>query len=115
MDKTEIVTLAVTTVMIVTDYLTGVIKAAMQHDISSSKMREGLYHKGAYVIVILLAEIIDHASTIIDLGIGIPLVAPACVYIILTELASIIENLGEINPELKDSRVLQLFRTTKAE
>ena len=32
-------------------------------------------------------------------------------YVILTETTSILENLGGINPELKASKLLQLFRT----
>ena len=32
-------------------------------------------------------------------------------YVILTETTSILENLGGINPELKASKLFQLFRT----
>lgn len=113
MQKTEIAALVIVSVMICLDYLTGVIKAAMQHDISSTKMREGLYHKSAFVLVMFLAEIIEHAQRAIDLGFAVPIVVPAAVYITLTETASIIENLGQINPELKSSRLLALFRSTK--
>lgn len=115
MEKTELAALAVVGVMIVMDYATGLLKALKNHDVSSSKMREGLYHKGAYVIVMALAEIIEHAQHAIDLGFGVPLIVPAAVYITLTETASIIENLGEINPELCESKVLALFRSTKEE
>lgn len=113
MDKTEIASLIVTAALIVMDYVTGLLKACMQHDISSAKMREGLYHKGAYVLVVALAEIIDTAQTYINLGFSLPLVVTSCVYIVLTEMASIVENLGEINPEIKGSRLLGLFRSDK--
>ena len=89
MDKTEMTALIVVGVMIAMDYFTGLLKALKNHDVSSVKMREGLYHKGAYVVV------------------------PAAVYITLTETSSIIENLGEINPELQGSRLLGLFRSDR--
>lgn len=113
MDKTEVASLIITAALIVMDYVTGLLKACMQHDISSAKMREGLYHKGAYVLVVALAEIIDTAQTYINLGFSLPLVVTSCVYIVLTEMASIVENLGEINPEIKGSRLLGLFRSDK--
>lgn len=113
MDNSEIAALCVVGVMILMDYATGLLKAAKEHDISSTRMREGLYHKSAFVLVMALAEVIEHAQRVIDLGFAVPIVVPAAVYITLTELASIIENLGEINPEIKGSRLLALFRSTK--
>lgn len=113
MDKTEITALIVVGVMIVMDYATGLLKAVMQHDISSTKMREGLYHKAAFVAVMFLAEVIERAQQVIDLGFSVPIVMPAAVYITVTEVSSIIENLGEINPEIKGSRLLGLFRSDK--
>lgn len=111
MQQTEITALAVVGILIILDYITGLVKAAIQHDISSTKMREGLYHKGAFVLIMVLAEILEHAQRVIDLGYTLPIVIPAAMYVILTETTSILENLGEINPELKDSKLLQLFRT----
>lgn len=111
MQKTEITALAVVGILIILDYITGLVKAAMQRDISSTKMREGLYHKGAFVLIMVLAEILEHAQRVIDLGYTLPIVIPAAVYVILTETTSILENLSQINPELADSPVMQLFRT----
>lgn len=113
MDKTEMTALIVVGVMIVMDYATGLLKAVMQYDISSTKMREGLYHKAAFVAVMFLAEVIERVQQVIDLGFSVPIVVPAAVYITVTEVSSIIENLGEINPEIKGSRLLSLFRSDK--
>lgn len=112
MDRTEIAALAIVGVMILLDYATGLIKACMQHDISSTKMREGLYHKAAFILTMALAEVIEHGQAVVDMGFTVPVVIPAAVYITITEVASIIENLGQINPELKSSRLLALFRST---
>ena len=42
-----------------------------------------------------------------------PLIVPAAVYISITEISSIMENLGEINPDIANSPLLQLFRSGK--
>ena len=109
MDRTEIAALVITCVLIVMDYLTGLAKSVVNKDIDSTKMRDGLWHKATYVAVIVLAEIIEHGQEAVDLGFTVP----TCVYIVLTETASILENLSQINPELADSPVMQLFRSTK--
>lgn len=113
MEHDEVIALIVVGVMIVLDYVTGLVKAAKNHDISSTRMREGLYHKAAFVLTMFLAEVIEHAQRVIDLGFTVPVVIPAAVYITLTETASIVENLAQINPELQGSRLLALFRSTK--
>ena len=40
-----------------------------------------------------------------DLGIAVPAVSAVCVFVILTEVVSIVENLCVLNPEIKDSPV----------
>ncbi|KAB7789465.1 phage holin family protein [Bifidobacterium cebidarum] len=111
MQQTEIAALCVVGVLIVLDYATGLMKAAMQHDISSEKMRLGLWHKSGLILVMVLAEVVERAQAYIDLGFTLPLIVPAAVYISITEISSILENLGEINPEIKASPLLQLFRS----
>lgn len=113
MQQTEIAALCVVGVLIVLDYLTGMMKAAMRHDISSEKMRLGLWHKSGLILVMVLAEIVERAQAYIDLGFTLPLIVPAAVYISITEISSILENLGEINPEIANSPLLQLFRSRK--
>lgn len=113
MQQTEIAALAIVGILIAIDYLTGLMKAAMQHDISSEKMRLGLWHKSGLILVMLLAEIVEHGQRYLDIGYTVPLIAPAAVCISITEISSILENLGEINPEIANSPLLQLFRSKK--
>lgn len=47
MEDTELAALIIVVILIAIDYITGLMKAAMQHDISSEKMRLGLWHKAA--------------------------------------------------------------------
>lgn len=102
--------LAVTAASVVVDVLSGLVKSAKQGTLSSSKGREGLYHKSTYAFVLAMAWLLEWGQMHADLGFVMPLVAPACAYIILTEAMSVVENVGEINPELKGSRLLGLFR-----
>ena len=113
MQQTEIAALAIVGVLIAIDYLTGLMKAAMQHDISSEKMRLGLWHKSGRILVMLLAEVVERGQQYLDLGYAVPLIVPAAVYIAVTEISSILENLGEINPEIASSPLLRLFRSGK--
>lgn len=97
-------------VMMAFDIITGFTAAWKNKNIQSTKMREGLFHKGTLILLIILAWMCElFVMHIPDLGITIPLVIPACVIIFTMELVSITENAAEINPELKDSKLLKLF------
>lgn len=110
---TEIAALCIVGIMIVMDFLTSFAKAVKNHDVSSGKMRDGLWHKVSFVMIVALAEILEHGQRVLDMGFSVPIIIPTCVYIVLTEVASVIENLSEINPELHDSPILALFRSSK--
>lgn len=97
-------------VMMVFDIITGFMAAWKNKDIQSTKMREGLFHKGTLILLIILAWLCElFVMHVPDLGITVPLVIPSCVIIFAMELVSITENAAEINPELKDSKLLKLF------
>lgn len=91
------------------DFLTGIIKAVKNKNVSSTIMREGLLHKCAFVLVIILAIMCEAAMLHLDLGFTVPLIAPVCAYVVLTEVASIMENIVDINPDLKDNPLFELF------
>lgn len=113
MEKTEIAALCIVGIMIVLDCLTGLAKAVKNHDVSSGKMRDGLWHKISFILIVVLGEVLEHGQRMIDMGFSVPIIVPTCVYIVLTETASILENLSELNPALQDSRILSLFRSNK--
>lgn len=103
-------------VMMVFDIITGITAAWKNKDIQSTKMREGLFHKGSLILLIILAWVCElFVMHVPDLGITIPLVIPACIIIFAMELVSITENAAEINPELKDSKLLKLFNVSNDE
>lgn len=97
---------------VATDYITGTVKAIMAGDLSSSKMRAGLGHKFAYLILILTTYMIDTVGAHVDLGLPVNVYLVTVGGICLIELTSIIENITEINPELKDVPFMQIFSTT---
>lgn len=97
---------------VVTDYVTGIVKAIMAGNLSSKRMREGLGHKFAYLALILTSYMIDTFSAHVDLGLPVHVYLITVGGICLIELTSIIENITEINPELKDVPFMQIFSNT---
>lgn len=106
---------AITAILIIMDYGTGVANAIMHHQISSGKMRNGLWHKFAYIVVICTAILIEWGAQWLDLGFDLPLVAPVLISIALIEITSILENCVKINPELKAYKVLNIFSKSQDE
>lgn len=102
----EILAVLVFTIM---DYITGVIGAIMHGNLSSTKMREGLGHKFAYLCVFFVAWFIDFEMKHIDIGFHSALTPIVTIGIVLIELSSIIENIGEINPDLAQAEFMKVF------
>lgn len=102
--------------LIVIDYVLGVIGAVISKTFSSSVMREGLIHKFTYLIAIVIAEIIVLLSGYLDLGFDFvdAIVGLVCVWISLTEIGSILENIVKINPELGEDGFLQIFSNSQS-
>lgn len=100
---------------VVTDYITGIVKAIMNGNLSSKKMREGLGHKFAYLTLILTSYMIDVFSAHVDLNLPVHVYLVTVGGICLIELTSIIENITQINPELKDVPFMQIFSATNTD
>lgn len=105
----ELIVIGIVFLLVLIDYITGVVNAIMHSELSSEKMRQGLGHKFAYLAVISVALIVEYGSGYIDLGIKLPVFVPVCVSICLIEITSIMENCMKINPELSDSNLLNIF------
>lgn len=96
-------------VFVFIDYITGVVNAAMHSRLNSSKMREGLGHKFAYCVLIFVAYIIDAIQLNSSLNLPFEMFPIVSIGIIAIELTSIIENVCEINPELKEAKFMDIF------
>lgn len=90
------------------DFLTGIIKAYIAHDLSSQKMRTGGLNKICEILIMGVAcgleigiELLGHYYQAADLAAVSGTVAAGLVfgYIVIMELISILENYGEISPD----------------
>lgn len=95
--------------MIVFDFITGILKAFMTKSFNSSIMREGLINKAILIILIGTAVLLDYCQSFANLGVTIPLTFSTCVYIIIMELGSMIENVGKINDKAVPPTLRKFF------
>ncbi len=102
--------LAMALAFVALDVLTGYAQAIATKTIDSTKMRTGFWHKLAIILALLLAALLDVAANGgLELGFSVPLFNSACIYVVLMEVTSIIENIKAMNPELAGSKLMQLF------
>ena len=99
----------ITFYFVILDFVTGLCKAFATGTFASKIMRQGLFHKVALLLVMLLGWLMDYAQGFVDLGVDLPVGAAVCVYIILMEVGSSIENLCRMNPELMPDKLCQMF------
>lgn len=99
----------ITFYFIVLDFFTGLLKAFATGAFSSKVMRRGLFHKLSLLCVLALGFLMDYAQNYVDLGVAVPVGAAACVYIVLMETGSILENLCRTNPELMPDKLCEVF------
>ena len=111
----ELIVIGIVFLLVLIDYIAGVVNAIMHGELSSKRMREGLGHKFTYLAVICVALIVEYGSDYINLGIELPVFTPVCAGICLTEITSIIENCVKINPELSNSNILNIFSINEKE
>ena len=97
--------------LVVIDYVTGIVGAVVNNNFSSSVMRQGLLHKMAYVVCFVIGFIVNIMCDYIDLGFiyGASILSLISVWVAVTEVSSILENVCVINPELKDSALFKIF------
>lgn len=85
---------------IVIDVLTGVLKAVKNKELNSTKAREGIYKKASFILFIAFGYLADYAMDYVNIGFNLPAAATICTLIIVTEAISVLENLGQINPDI---------------
>lgn len=92
--------IAITIGFIGADVVTGLIKALAQKNLDSSKLRGGAVHKLAEVAAVGLAYLCQHIPAYMGITAAIPLLTPVCVYLVIMEIISCVENLCVANPNL---------------
>ena len=93
------------------DIATGFTAAIANQNVSSSAMREGLFHKLGFIFALILAALLQYASGLLDLGTEIPTLGAVAVFVILTEAVSILENIAEMNPALANNGFFKIFES----
>lgn len=94
---------------IIVDYVTGLAKAILNDTLSSQKMRQGLWHKFAYLTLTIVAYMIDMINLHVQLGLPVSVFVCTVGGISLIELTSILENITAINPELANAPFMSVF------
>lgn len=104
-------------ILIILDIASGIAAAFVNKTIDSSAMRCGLWHKASYLLVILLASTLEWAVSAggpsLGIGLDLPIVVPTCLYLGLTEISSIGENLAQIDPSLRSAPVFSVLGRVK--
>lgn len=99
----------------IVDFVTGVIKAYVNHDLSSQKMRKGGLNKITEMVIMSTACGLEigihmlgryyHSAELASVA-GTVAAGAVFTYIVLMELISILENYGETSPDAKWIRKL---------
>ena len=93
--------IAAVAILNVLDMVSGYIKGYSANDVQSRKLWNGLVHKSAYWMLIILFAVVQGMQSHFQIWEGFPTVTALCVLICITEIISITENAIAINPELE--------------
>lgn len=91
----------VSALFIVMDVLVGLVKAFSKTGFKSLKMREGLFHKLGELMCIAFGIVCEISFPLVGITIKLPIASTICVYIVLMETGSIVENLAIISPNIQ--------------
>lgn len=85
---------------ILIDVITGILKALYFHELNSTNLRKGLYHKLSEIIAVICCGLLEYGVKVLQGGTVVPILNIVPAYICVMETISILENVGEINPKL---------------
>lgn len=83
-----------TLIFMLADIISGVVSATILHDLDSQKMREGLLRKVLLILIVLLSFVIGSAFNLTFISKAV------CIYIIVMETISILENVKKAGIDL---------------
>ena len=97
------------------DMVSGLIAGAKNHNIQSSKLRDGLFKKVGFIVCYGVAWLVDTYGTLIGFQISVPILPIIVLYVCTTELVSILENVSKINPDILPEKLMSMFQISKDE
>ena len=96
-------------VMMIADVMVGFVSALIRHDVNNSIMREGLGHKVLMFLIIAISYILGVGlSHVSGANITIPSTEVVCLYIIVMELTSVLENMHKVYPEFGGNKLFDI-------
>lgn len=80
-------------------------------------MRDGLYHKLGEILAVIFGVLCELAFPTVGIDIKIPIVSSICIYLVIMETGSIVENLAIISPNIQKilSKVFSAYKEEKDE
>ena len=104
--------IAVALVFNAMDLVTGIISAIKEHNLQSSKLRDGIFKKVGFLICYFLALMIDLYGSEVGFNLNVELLPVVLGFVCLTETISVIENLSKIT-DILPVKLLSLFHINK--
>lgn len=102
--------IALACVMMCVDVATGFLAAIANNEVSSTRMRKGLVHKVLVLMLVFACLAIELAGRhFIELPYDIPTCEVVCGYVVVMEVASVLENVSKGYPEFAGSALSKLF------
>lgn len=107
--STSILAIGIALILNAADIVTGFIGAVVTKTVKSGRLRDGIFKKFGFVVIYVLAFIIDYFGDVIGFELGVSLLPIVVLYVAVTEIASILENATVINPDLADTKLMSIF------
>lgn len=113
------VMIIIVAVAIVFDFVTGLIKANIQGEVSSEVGRKGFFKKMALLICLFFGFFLDFVipymcnSIGVKISVNTPFGMIICFYIVLNECISICENLYVCDPGIMPKWIVRVLKSAK--
>lgn len=91
------------------DIVSGFLCAIKNKNISSSKLRDGLFKKLGFLMCYLIGFLIDNYGAIVNLHVTANVLPIIITYVCTTEVVSICENIAKINPDILPAKILEML------
>lgn len=105
----QIISILIALILNGLDIITGIIGAVVNKNVASGVLRNGLFKKVGFIFAYLLAFIVDNYGSFIGFDLSVKILPIIILYVAITEVTSIIENITIINPDLSFTKLLSIF------
>lgn len=113
--ESQIIGILIALLLNLIDIISGVIGAVVTKTVASGSLRNGIFKKCGFIFVYLLAFIVDNYGSLIGFNLSVSILPIILLYIAITEITSIIENVSIINPDISKIKLLSIFEITNDE